>query len=44
MSLKILLKIKQNLTVNNPFRNVTKIQFGAPFDRTHGTMMKSFLI
>ncbi|CAF0947683.1 unnamed protein product [Adineta steineri] len=32
MSLELLSKMRQNMKLNNPFRNVTKIQFGMYFD------------
>jgi len=42
MSLEILSRIKQNVRSNNPFRNVTKIQFGISFKQDYG--MKSRVI
>ena len=36
MSLNSLSKMKQCTTIDMPFRNVTKIQFGTWFDRFNG--------
>lgn len=38
MSLEILSQMRENKTNSLAFRNVTKIQFGTPFDRRYGKM------